>query len=176
MRHRATRRIYEPFNDPEPIRDQFWLGSLNIKYDLGWAQLVSTTSHWHRFLSQVQDGSEVLQDVLALPGYSVADGGIGNDPWTENDSASQTSEEIRLASSGDSRFQWLAGFFYDDVDSTTVQYSVDQGARAGTRHRDPLPRTRLAELCAERRVRRGLLSDPAECEIHRRPALLRFRQ
>ncbi len=124
----ANQAHYEPFNDPEPIRDQFWLGSLNIKYDLGWAQLVSTTSHWHRFLSQVQDGSEVLQDVLALPGYSVADGGIGNDPWTENDSASQTSEEIRLASSGDGRFQWLAGFFYDDVDSTTEQYSVDQDA------------------------------------------------
>jgi len=119
---------YEPFNDPEPIRDQFWLGSLNIKYDLGWAQLVSSTAHWHRFLSQVQDGSEVLQDVLALPGYSVADGGIGNDPWTENDSASQTSEEIRLASTGTGRFQWLAGFFYDDVASTTQQYSVDQGA------------------------------------------------
>ncbi len=119
---------YEPFNDPEPIRDQFWLASLNIKYDLGWAQLVSTTAHWHRFLSQVQDGSEVLQDVLALPGYSIADGGIGNDPWTENDSANQTSEEIRLASSGDGRLQWLVGFFYDDVASTTEQFSVDQGA------------------------------------------------
>jgi outer membrane receptor protein involved in Fe transport len=124
----ATEAHYEPFNDPEPIRDQFWLASLNIKYDLGWAQLVSTTAHWHHFLSQVQDGSEVLQDVLALPGYSVADGGIGNDPWTENDSASQTSEEIRLASTGDGRFQWLAGFFYDDVASTTEQYSVDPDA------------------------------------------------
>jgi len=123
-----TEAHYEPFNDPEPIRDQFWLGSLNIKYDLGWAQLVSSTAHWHRFLSQVQDGSEVLQDVLALPGYSVADGGIGNDPWTENDSAEQTSEEIRLASTGDGRFQWVAGFFYDDVSSTTEQYSVDPQA------------------------------------------------
>jgi len=124
----ATETHYEPFNDPEPVRDQFWLGSLNIKYDLGWAELVSNTAHWHRFLSQVQDGSEVLQDVLALPGYSVADGGIGNDPWTENDSASQTSEEIRLASTGTGPLQWLVGFFYDDVASTTQQYSVDQGA------------------------------------------------
>jgi outer membrane receptor protein involved in Fe transport len=124
----ATETHYEPFNDPEPIRDQFWLGSLNIKYDFGWAELVSNTAHWHRFLSQVQDGSEVLQDVLALPGYSVADGGIGNDPWTENDSASQTSEEIRLASTGAGPLQWLIGFFYDDVASTTQQYSVDQGA------------------------------------------------
>jgi outer membrane receptor protein involved in Fe transport len=124
----ATESHYEPFNDPEPIRDQFWLGSLNIKYDLGWAELVSNTAHWHRFLSQVQDGTEVLQDVLALPGYSVADGGIGNDPWTENDSASQTSEEIRLASTGTGRVQWLVGFFYDDVASTTEQYSNDPGA------------------------------------------------
>ncbi len=124
----ATETHYEPFNDPEPIRDQFWLGSLNIKYDLGWAEIVSNTAHWHRFLSQVQDGSEVLQDVLALPGYSVADGGIGNDPWTENDSASQTSEEIRIASTGTGPFQWLAGFFYDDVASATEQYSVDPGA------------------------------------------------
>ena len=101
---------------------------MSIKYDFDGVQFVSATSKWNRTLTQVQDGSEVLQDVLGLPSYSVDGGGLGYDPWTERDTASQTSEEVRLASTSQSPFQWLVGFFYGDLTSTTLQYSDDAAA------------------------------------------------
>ena len=119
---------YQPFNAPEPVKDRFGLLALTLKYDFDRFQIVSATSYWNRTLSQVQDGSEVLQDVLALPDYTVAGGGIGNDPWTEHDSATQISEEVRIASTDHSPFQWLGGVFYGDLTSKTLQYSVDDAA------------------------------------------------
>ncbi len=124
----GTEAHYQPFAQAEPVHDTFFLVSLGIKYDLGWASLSSSTAYWHRALSQVQDGSEVLQDVLALPGYNVADGGIGNDPWTENDTASQVSQEVRLASSGEGPLKWIAGVFYSATASRTIEFSNDPAA------------------------------------------------
>jgi outer membrane receptor protein involved in Fe transport len=119
---------YQPFDIAEPVRDRFLLFALTIKYDFDGFQVVSATSKWNRTLSQVQDGSEVMQDVLGLPGYTVADGGLGADPWYERDTASQTSEEVRVASTSQQPLQWLAGFFYGDLSSKTVQYSTDAAA------------------------------------------------
>lgn len=119
---------YQPFDIAEPVRDRFLLFALTIKYDFDGFQLVSATSKWNRTLSQVQDGSEVMQDVLGLTGYTVADGGLGADPWYERDTASQTSQEIRIASTSQQPLQWLAGFFYGDLSSKTVQYSTDAAA------------------------------------------------
>jgi len=119
---------YEPFDSPEPVEDRFLLFGLNVTYDFDGFQVVSATSRWNRSLTQVQDGSEVLQDVLALPSYYVSQGGLGNNPWTEQDTANLTSEELRIASTNHSSFQWQGGLFYGDLTSTTVQYSVDQAA------------------------------------------------
>jgi len=124
----AKEAHYQPFDTPEPVKDRFWLASLSVKYDFDDFQIVSATSHWHRSLVQVQDGSEVMQDVLGLPSYYVDEGGLGYDPWTERDTATETSEELRIASTGTSRFQWLAGGFYGDLRSTTLQYSDDAAA------------------------------------------------
>ena len=124
----GTEAHYQPFNTPEPIEDQFWLAALTLKYQFTGADLVSASSYWHRSLSQVQDGSEVMQEVLELPGYGPAEGGLGNDPWSERDTASQWSQEIRLASSGSGPFQWLGGAFYDKLESKTDQSSYDDAA------------------------------------------------
>ena len=101
-----------------------------MKYDFDDFQIVSSTSRWTRTLTQVQDGSEVLQDVLGLPSFYVPQGGLGYDPWTERDEVNELSQELRVASTGTSRFQWLAGFYYGNVSSKTVQYSVDPAAGA----------------------------------------------
>jgi len=119
---------YQPFDTPEPIRDQFWLTALTLKYAFDAAELVSASSYWHRSLSQVQDGSEVMQEVLELPAYDAAGGGLGNDPWSETDTASQWSQEVRLASTGNAPFQWLGGVFYDKLSSKTDQSSYDSAA------------------------------------------------
>ncbi len=119
---------YQPFNSPEPVTDRFQLYSLAIKYDFDGFQVESATAHWSRVLTQVQDGSEVMQDVLGLPAYGVADGGLGVDPWLEQDSANQTSEELRVTSTGKGPFQWQGGFYYGDLASKTIQYSNDAAA------------------------------------------------
>jgi len=125
-----TEAHYQPFDSPEPVSDEFVLTALAIQYDLNFAELYSTTSYWRRTLTQVQDGAEVMQDVLGLPAYSVEGGGLGADPWVESDSANQKSQEFRLASKGDYAFNWQAGVFYNKLNSTTLQYSVDDAAAA----------------------------------------------
>jgi outer membrane receptor protein involved in Fe transport len=119
---------YQPYDSPEPVSDRFQLYALTVKYDFDGFQVVSATSHWTRTLTQVQDGAEVMQDVLGLPAFDVADGGLGVDPWTERDTATQTSEELRVTSTGKGAFQWQGGFYYGDLSSTTLQYSVDPAA------------------------------------------------
>ncbi len=119
---------YQPFNSPEPVTDRFQLYALTINYAFDGFQVVSSTSHWSRVLTQVQDGAEVMQDVLGLPAYDVADGGLGVDPWVEQDSANQTSEELRITSTGKGAFQWQGGFYYGDLASKTIQFSNDAAA------------------------------------------------
>jgi iron complex outermembrane recepter protein len=124
----GTEAHYQPFDTPEPGQDQFGLAALTMKYEFDAAELVSASGYWHRSLSQVQDGSEVMQEVLELPAYDAAGGGLGNDPWNETDIASQWSQEIRLASTDGRPFQWLGGVFYDKLFSKTDQSSYDSVA------------------------------------------------
>jgi len=119
---------YQPFNSPEPVTDRFQLYALTVRYAFDGFQVESASSHWSRVLTQIQDGSEVMQDVLGLPDYSVAGGGLGVDPWREQDSANQTSEEIRVTSTGKGPFQWQGGFYYGDLASKTIQFSNDDAA------------------------------------------------
>ncbi len=120
---------YEPFDTPEPYSDRFLLFALTMKYRFDDFEIVSATSKWHRSMTQVQDGSEVLQDVLGLPSVYAPQGGLGYDPWTERDSASQVAQEVRIDSTNDAPFQWLVGMFYGDVSSTTDQSSYDAAAQ-----------------------------------------------
>jgi iron complex outermembrane recepter protein len=114
---------YQPFNVPEPYSDTFSMWSLNANYKFDSFDVTSVTSHWNRHASTTQDGTEPLSTYLQLPTYSVADGGIGPISWTEFDKTAQFSEELRVASTGDSRFQWLGGLFYSQFTSTFIQDS-----------------------------------------------------
>ena len=119
----GTDTNYQPFNAPEPFADRIDIGSLNVQYHLGFADLTSTTSYWNRDEQLQQDGAEEIATVLTpsfgyFPLYP-ADGGIGpNSPTSlEDDKSKQKSEEIRLTSAGDSNLKWLVGYFYQDFES-----------------------------------------------------------
>jgi iron complex outermembrane recepter protein len=119
---------YQPFNIPEPYDDRFTMWSLNANYKFDGFDVTSVTSHWNRHASTTQDGTEPLTAYLnvagiPVPSYNVADGGIGPISWTELDKTAQFSEELRVASTGDSRFQWLGGLFYSGFASTFIQTS-----------------------------------------------------
>ena len=119
----GTNTQYQPYNSPEPFLDRIDIGSLNVQYHFGWADLSSTTSYWTRDENLRQDGTEEIATVLGAPIYP-AEGGAGQTFPTslEDDKSHQYSEEIRLTSSGHNDFKWLVGYFYQDFESDFDEY------------------------------------------------------
>jgi outer membrane receptor protein involved in Fe transport len=113
----GTDAHYQPFDVAENYFDEFDLGSVNVKYRTDAVELTSTTSYWIRHEPLTQDTSESWETGLGLPGFEPADGGIGAAAAYENNLSHQITEEIRLASVGDSRLKWLVGYFYEDFES-----------------------------------------------------------
>ena len=137
----GTYTNYQPFNVPEPFSDRFDLASFNFQYRFDAFDLTSTTSHWTRDEDLRQDGTEEVQWALSpalvgagcpnpLPYLTTQPCGIGpNSPTSlEDDKSKQTSEEVRLTSTGDSAFKWLAGYFYSQFESDWDLYVLFPGA------------------------------------------------
>jgi len=144
----GTYTNYQAFNLPEPFTDRIDIGSLNIQYHFPWADFTSVTSYWNRDELIRQDGTEELQWVLTtlagvggplagcpipLPIYpdpaNCAPGPTTPTPL-EDDKSWQTTEELRLASSGDTDLKWLVGYFYQDFESDWDLYVLQPGAAA----------------------------------------------
>lgn len=113
---------YQPFDIAEPLEDNFTLYTLTIKNHFDFADLTSATAKWNRHDEQTQDISETIQELLGIPSF-YPPVGIGGGSQEETDFTDQLSEEIRLASNGDGRFQWLGGAFYSDFNSNTTSLS-----------------------------------------------------
>jgi iron complex outermembrane recepter protein len=128
---------YQPFDVAEPFKDIFSLGDLSIRYDFDSFQVVSATSSWSRQENQTQDISEAMQyyigGFLGPPAdfpFSTAAGGLGAGSISEDDYTRQVSEELRIASTGDSPLQWLAGGYYSTFHATSHVYSFYDGFTA----------------------------------------------
>jgi iron complex outermembrane receptor protein len=120
----GTDAHYQPFDSGEGISDKIDLGSVSLKYRGEGFDVVSTTARWKRQETLVEDGNEELQWALSKPTailpFYVTQGGFGPlNPDVETDESDQTSEELRIASNGNSPFQWLGGYFYSDFHSST---------------------------------------------------------
>jgi iron complex outermembrane recepter protein len=118
---------YQPFDVSEPYSDTFTLTTLPIKYDFDSFEVDSITAHYNRSSHLIQDSSEIGQDFLValfdvarfgIPSVSYATAG----PLTsyETDHTSQTSQEIRISSTGSAPLQWVVGGFYEDYDARTL--------------------------------------------------------
>lgn len=117
---------YQPFDIAEPLEDNFTLYALTAKYHFSGADVTSATAKWNRHDEQTQDISETMQFLFGLPSFYPPDG-IGGGSQEETDFTDQFSQEIRVASNGDGRFQWLGGFFYSKFNSNTTSTSVYEG-------------------------------------------------
>ncbi|HET9389922.1 MAG TPA: TonB-dependent receptor [Steroidobacteraceae bacterium] len=117
---------YQPFDLAEPLEDNFSLYTLTVKYHFDFADLTSATAKWNRHDEQTQDISETIQALLGLPSFYPPEG-IGGGTQEETDFSDQISEELRLASNGEGRFQWLAGAFYSKFNSNTTSLSLYEG-------------------------------------------------
>lgn len=108
----------------EPVEDEFLLGSLRVKYDLGDYELLSATSYSERDNFFEEDGSDYTAEVfLQLPFYvpTVVTG----------DGVSQLfTQELRIATTGDQRLQFVAGGYYENLDRDGGLLWVIPGAAA----------------------------------------------
>jgi len=113
---------YQPFNNDEPIFDEFRLYGLTVTYDMSFAQLTSATAYYSREESQTSDVSEALYSVAGEFGVSIPQ--FYQIPFNETDTTRQFSEEIRLASTGSGPFQWIGGLFFSNFESIFSEYNA----------------------------------------------------
>jgi iron complex outermembrane recepter protein len=141
---------WEPLDVPEPQQDKFGLGSLKIEYGAPGFTVTSATGLWSRNLLISQDGTE--ENAAALSGaagpgsleqydYGFSPTGVPlgigpsspapNGPGAvEKDFTRQLSEELRLTSTGPGPFQWLVGYFYQDLYSEWDEWVLAPQASA----------------------------------------------
>lgn len=98
-------------------KDDWWIASLVITGDLGFATLTSSSTYLERQLTYEWDNMNYEQYKDATSGryYALYN---SNYTWgtTFNDQPQDRfSQEIRLVSQGDSKFQWMIGGFYEDI-------------------------------------------------------------
>jgi iron complex outermembrane receptor protein len=113
----GTDAHYQPFDVAENYKDEFKLGALTAKYRTDSFEISSTTSYWTRHEPLTQDTAESWETGLQIPAFETAAGGLGAAYSFENNMSHQTTEELRLASVGNSRLKWLVGYFYEDFES-----------------------------------------------------------
>ena len=112
---------WEVYDEPEPQTDSLTFASLNTVYQLPTFSVTSATGFWHRNFIDMQSDTENVAAVFGIPVYDAAAGGIGlqsssNGPGTmEQDYSRQLTEEFRLTSTVPGPFQWVAGYFYQDL-------------------------------------------------------------
>ena len=130
----GTDAHYQPYDVVESYHDEFRLGAVNIRYQTASFEVSSTTSYWDRHEPLLQDTTESWDTGLGLQGFAPTNSpktsGIGAESAIEYNPTSQTTEELRIASVGDSNPKWLLGYFYSDFHSAWDIYFPAQDAAA----------------------------------------------
>lgn len=99
--------------------DEWWNASLLITGDLGFASLVSSTTYLDREI--VYEWENMVYEQWKDSFWGVYYGFVLYNTeytygWIFNDQTQDRfSQEIRLTSTSDSRFQWMVGGFYEDI-------------------------------------------------------------
>lgn len=125
----GTLAHYQPYDIAEPYSDRFLLESINVDYKSPWFDVVSNTSYWDRESKQTRDDTEPVA-TLFNPTTTVY--GIGPDSFTATDETRQFSQEVRLASIGDTRFRWIVGGFYSHFQSIGINTGGGDGLVTNT--------------------------------------------
>jgi outer membrane receptor protein involved in Fe transport len=115
-----------------PSHDPFWLAAVKLDWNLGFAQLVSNTSYFHRSQHSTSDYTQYLRATYAffglLPSIFPQPGDAGY--ATFEDDQKNWYQEIRLNSTdSSSRFQWSAGVFFSHLDENIPESIYDTTLR-----------------------------------------------
>jgi iron complex outermembrane receptor protein len=99
----------------EKFTDQFTLLDTTVNYDFGNALLTSISSFTDRKVLVLRDATSLTSSVsggtigLPQPVYTL------NAPLYDRTTAKVFTQELRLASTGNSPFQWVGGVFFDET-------------------------------------------------------------
>jgi iron complex outermembrane receptor protein len=124
----STEAHWEIYDTAETQRDRFTLGSLKIEYQAPGFSITSATANWNRNTLVSQDAAEenssALNTVSMVYNPPTGIGPTGPAPngpgMTEKDYTQQFSQELRATSTGTGPFQWILGYFYQDLHSEWV--------------------------------------------------------
>jgi outer membrane receptor protein involved in Fe transport len=99
---------------PETRQDELGVYGVVLHYDLGWADLTSSSSYLDRTIVDVRD-------VTAFLGVPVA-------VWLQNTVPDRTfAQEVRLASVQGGPFEWIGGVFYSKEKASLDQLALHNG-------------------------------------------------
>jgi iron complex outermembrane receptor protein len=109
--------------------DDWYQTSLNVKGDLGFADLSVTASYFDRSIKYEWDNANYSQWRSASYGgfdpavpdsgyYNVYNTGVLIGTTFNPQKQKRSAYEVRLTSKGESRFAWMAGAFYEDVEDS----------------------------------------------------------
>jgi iron complex outermembrane receptor protein len=107
---------YEQYRQQrEGIDDKFTLGDVKLEYDFGGVSFTSISSYTDRKVEVVRDASQLTGSVTVDLGGTAAQARLDS-PLIDRTKLKVFSQELRLASTGESTVDWLIGGFYQDVD------------------------------------------------------------
>jgi iron complex outermembrane recepter protein len=109
----------------EGLLDQFLLTDLNVNWNFGPATLTSITSYTHRNVRVLRDATQltgsVTNDVAGTSSLKPTPAEVQqlvriNSPLYDRTGLNVISQELRVASNGSERIDWLLGGFFQHVD------------------------------------------------------------
>lgn len=107
-KYEAGRKVAEPYERSADLLN------LEVHADLGFAELVSSTSYARTSVDQVRDQTPLLLDFEY--GYEDFPNFVGTS--TDHESHKQWTQELRLVSQNDGPLNWVVGGFYNKYDET----------------------------------------------------------
>ncbi len=110
----------------EQFADQFMLGDLTMEFDLGGVVLTSVSSYTDREILVLRDASQLTGSVTFDLGGNSAQIRT-NSALRDGTTVDVFTQELRLASDYEGRFQWVVGGFYSDIDREYGQTLVTPG-------------------------------------------------
>jgi len=119
---------YEVFDLSEPKTDKEIIESLDLTYSFDSFDVTLVAAYWARRATQFEEASEMFDNPaqalayfanygLPNPGY-YGSSGTGEAYGYENDPTNQFSTELRFASTGKGKLQWIGGAYFSHYWST----------------------------------------------------------
>lgn len=99
----------------EGIDDEFLLADLKMEFGFGGVTLTSVTSYTDRDVVVLRDASQLTGSVTFQLGGTPTEVRF-NSPLIDTTNLKASSQELRLASDGGGKVEWLVGAFYQEID------------------------------------------------------------